>query len=1049
MNFLEKPGPNNEDPSDRFAVLKSLAETLPDLVNNILNLYSRAWTFTDEKIPPLSYSHSTLRFAKLLTAIRQEYGNLNENVLRRVVLNKVPRESKATESKSSMSASELSNLLFRAYPTPQIENAIPLSERANILAAISSVLSELGYHRKKAIVLKELLSTLLPALVQARKDGAAEMGVHPAASLSSLNTATSNNSVERSDLKEDDAEQAMQNFLSLICQAFGVLLKDWMQASDETKGSTEFGGSIGDTTNSILFAMQQASRAYVGNQDLKIDILRSCINICEALPNLAGALQFSAELLRTAGSGIAPGPESSNASPSLPIEEQIRLANNITRTLGAAQHLGLQHLEANYWDEFLVRGVEHIDLNPSKSLVQHDKRELELAETTATKKEKTPFIYNPYLKANAALAAEPLLVAEEEAVFRVTLQNLYDFDLHIEHIRLEVNHAHFKYHSQATMIGPYRTQTILLSGTPQQPGNSKVTGCLVKIRGCRERSFPIFKEPWELRIDVKGHGLQPGLSAIGLKQQDVTKMKSATPTQGPTPIHVPIKVMAKQPILQLSQISLPQSAIMLLEGEVCTFTITLQNMSQDTPADLILLSFTDSTTSQVQSALASKELSEIEMYELELSVSRKPSFRWLRTDQDRDSTRINPGGEATFEVEVRGKPGLTYGTIQVDYCHLGIPVKDVDSNFYTRLLKIPISVTVNTSVDLVRSDLTSLPGDLDLQQRMLLDASLQVSDLQEFSHDTSRMADRSQTSNAAIQHALLLDFRNSWPTALTLSLTHANQKTLHSIPPGTTLRLPFPYPKLYLPPSLSHAPIPALNPATARQYVVSTSSKQSPEAQLALREAFWFREEIISQLDAKWVEEGTGRHGEVELRSLRLTSRMLAQLRLGNIEIKMTINTAEPEAPVDKMHGVERRGTHTFGVRTGSFLFLSTTVRNRAQTPIRPLLRLQPTLAGQPHNLALDLGKKLLVNGTLQRTLPVLKAGEERSVETGFCVLSTGSYEWNACVEELKTTTKVVEGESRPRAKTGDLDFTAAVGRRVWYSDVPCVVIAHDGEATG
>ena len=927
---------------------------------------------------------------------------------------------------------------------------MPLSERTNILAAIASVLSELGFHRKKAIILKELLSTLLPALVQARKDGAAEMGVHPAASLASLNAASGNGFEDLRNSTEDDAGQAMQHFLSLVCHSFGLISRDRVQAPNHTKGNADADANAQKIATSIALAIQQASLKYVGNQDLKVDILRCCISICEALPNLAGALQYSAELLRTAGSGIAPGPESSNSSPMLPIEEQLRLANNISRTLGAAQHLGLRHPEAEYWDEFLVRGIENIDLNPSKSLIPHAKSELEIVETIETKKEKNPFIYNPFLKANASVAAEALLVAEDEAMFRVTLQNLYDFDIHIERIQLEADEIRFKSYPQSTMIGPYRTQTMLLGGIPQVSGTINITGCLVKIRGCRERSFSIFKEPWELKVDVKGRNIQPDVATVPRRQRDSIEMNSTKRVDGPKSSLLPLTIITAQPILQLARISLPQSAIMLLEGEIRTFTITLHNISQTTPADLILLSITDSTASQVQSALASKELSEIELYELELSVSRKPAFRWLRARSPQDGVKISPGGETTIDIEIRGKPGLSFGTIQVDYSYLGVHAKDIGNKFFTRQLKIPVAVTVNASVDLVRSDLTPLPAEISLQQRFSHNTELKSPNKPEFPKPISGMADLRPRADVPIPHTLLLlDFRNSWPSVLNISLTLADQTTLHSIPPGTTIRLPLPLQKIHLPTSLTYNTIPSLNPATARQFVVSTSSKQSPEAQLALREAFWFREELLSQLSARWVEESTGRSGEVEMRTLRLTGRMVSVVRLGDIGISMTVHAAEPDAAASTPEPVKQIGTQTFHIATGSFLSLTTTIRNRAEVPIRPLLRLQPTLAGQPHNVALDLGKKLLVNGILQRVLPILDPGEEKSIETGFCVLSTGLYEWNACVEEVKTTAKADRGKQRSRAKTGDLDVMGAVGRRLWYNDGPCVIVAGDGDNVG
>ena len=1026
-----------------------MTELLPDIVNNILNLYSRAWTFTDDKIPPLSYSHSAIRLTKLLTAIRQESGYLNHNVLRRLVLDRPSQQSTITEIRPFMSASELSNLLFRAYPIPS-ENSMPLSERTNILAAIASVLSELGYHRKKAVVMKELLSALLPALVQARKDGAAEMGVHPAASLSSLHVNTGDGFfVEQSGPRDDDTEQEMGHFLILVCSSFGLVSQDRAQATCEIDRSQGTKTSAQETATSIANALQQASMSHVGSQDLKIDILRSCISICEALPNLAGALKYSAQLLKIAGSGIAPGPENSNGSPALPIEEQMRLANNISRTIGAAQHLGLRHPEANYWDEFLVRSIEHVESVPFKSLIPHAKSELEIVETIEAKKEKNPFIYNPFLKANlSAAVVEPTLVAEEEALFRVTLQNLYDFDLFIERLRLEADDIHFSSKSHSFMVGPYRTQSVLLGGTPRSRGSLSITGCLVKVRGCRERSFSNFREPWELKVDVKGGNIEPNIAAMEIGEREALESKSARSLEGPKASPLLLNVIAPQPVLQLTQICLPQSALMLLEGEVRNFTITIRNNSPATCADLVLLSFSDSTASRVQSALASKELSEAELYELELSTSRKQSFRWLRPGDQEDGFRINPREEARLEIEVLGKPGLSHGTIQVDYGYIGTPSKEIVDRFYTRQLKIPLAVTVNASVDLIRSECTALPSDIGHVQRPM--PGVKHKDQNQSKVDpilTSHITKFNSQIEAQIPHILiLLDFRNSWPSTLTLSLSLANETTNHPIPPGSTIRVPLPHPKIYLHPHHTHMPVPNLNPATARQFVLSSTSKHGPETELANREAFWYREELLKRLSATWVEEGTGRSGKVEMRALRLTSRMVSLLRLGDVDVSMVVNTAQPDLSVDESDPVKQLGAQTFYVNIGSFLRLRTTLRNRSDAAIRPLLRLQPTLAGQPHNIALDLGKKLLVNGILQRALPILKPGEETSVDTGFVVLSAGLYEWNACVEEVKATGQVEDEKQRARAKTGDNNIRGAVGRRVWYGEGPCVVVAEDND---
>lgn len=184
----------------------------------------------------------------------------------------------------------------------------------------------------------------------------------------------------------------------------------------------------------------------------------------------------------------------------------------------------------------------------------------------------------------------------------------------------------------------------------------------------------------------------------------------------------------------------------------------------------------------------------------------------------------------------------------------------------------------------------------------------------------------------------------------------------------------------------------------------------------------------------------------MELRGLRLTPRMISSIKLEELDIWMSVTALEATTPGEKVNLVEKLAPSKFSIPTSTFLTLTTTLYNRSTTPIYPLLRLQPALANQPHNIALDLSKRLLVNGVLQRPLPLLGPGERRQVETGFCVLSAGVYEWGATVEEVRVFGKAVEKQGRRRAATGEFDVLANVGRRVWHAEERCVLVATDGE---
>ncbi|MCJ1353500.1 MAG: hypothetical protein MMC33_003486 [Icmadophila ericetorum] len=1093
---LTSPVPGNS--TNRLVSLQNLCQLLPDLVNNILHLYVRAATFTADLLPQICFSESTIRFSKLLAIIQASHGTLNDHGLRRVVLNADEERSQDTipiQFTSFPTRAEIAAVVFRAMPLSIAEKLLDVADRVVILAGIASVLSVLGYHRKKAFVLRELTSALLPALVQSRKDSAADLGVHPAASLSSFDLNKYGTGLEEDFSGQDGSENGTQGFLSMLSQVYGVVSADSSENKIITSGKQARLSPNDRPTNPARIveavgnrAIRQAVLRSFGNQVLKLDILRTCINVCEALPDFQGVLRFSSDLLRTVGSGIAPAGDSSDGAPMLPIEDQVRLSQNILRTVGAAKQLGMEHLMTEYWDEFLLRKVEIAKPILALTPTTRDQADLKVASGLSIEKEKSPFLFNPFSKKADSSAADIVLVANEEAYFTAVVQNLYDFDLEIEWIKLDTSDTTFEAKADNVMIGPYRTQAIQMNGKPKHSGALKVEGCIAKIRGCHERRFPIYEKPWKYKQSVKAKRLGLAASTIETTRpvsvtSDLTRSQRRSVLKGPDPSNLSAKVIPPQPVVVAHAVSSTQSAIMLLEGERKRVKFTLQNTSSTTPVDLLLLAFTDSTSPSLQHALANKDISAAEIYEAELFSYRQEALRWIRVD-DHSEPSIPPNGELTIEIEVLGKPGLTYGTVQIDYGHLGVPRSEVSGQFYTRQVIVPFTVTVNASVSLAQDDFLPFTGDFawhNQRNQSNLNNSAPSTQpdkrLRAFSRAAPEVKNRFQSLLQRLglgaqgdDHCLLLlDFHNSWPTPLRLSVQvrenlskePANPDdhwkrayTVYEIiQPGHTTRTVLLIPRLSV--QNPYASIPSLNPANKRQYVVS-SSKVSPEAELASREAFWYREEILKYLRATWEEESTGRKGDIELRNLRLSARMIDAIKLEEIGIEMTLSPAFPEEEGEGSPSTEtetvvtQTGRSKFLVPQETFLFLKTRVKNRLPHPIHPLLRLQPALRHHPYNIALDLSKKFAFNGLLQQALPLLEAGEETEVELGCVFLCEGEFEVHAIVEEVRVWKPPLEDEEgkgkggRKRAMTGDLVGDKALAgrteRRIWGCREPCVV---------
>ncbi|KAF7545016.1 hypothetical protein G7Z17_g9501 [Cylindrodendrum hubeiense] len=980
--------------------LKRLQAILPDLMDRILALYSR---ISAENLPPLALAETHIRFAKILSAIHLSEGKLGKHSLDIMVSGSIPVQTSTAIPRYLVSPTrqQIVTILFKAFPSSASE-LLTTVDRAAILSGIATVLGPLGLHRKKAMVIRELVSVLIGGLVEARTRGAADMGIHPAAGLVSLAASGgSGTGAMALDLGDADIEQGVEALLGLLCRSYGIVGFD--MAKKATVGSTD---DIDDSDEAVIARiLGQSSARFFGFPDVKLNILRACINFSEALPDFNGALKFSSDLLRTAGSGVAPGPRREDASPIIHRDEQVRLATNISRTSNLAKRLGLS-LSAEYWDEFLVRSIKLEPPAITRTPIVHAKSVLPGATASRASQDVDPFIYNPFLKKPDEVVSENL-VAGEIATFKITLQNPYDIEVEIEKIEVATEGVEFEPIPEVTVIGPYRTQVLRLRGRPKAAGDIKVTGAVIKVRGCRERRFPIFSAPWTPSRDDKVKA--KGIAAL---DESVTAVKPFARALVSETLN--LKVIQEQPLVVVKTTTLAQSSIMILEGERMVFSVTLQNLST-TPVDFLLFSFKDSTQEPLQAALSNRDATPAELYEYELILMKKQALRLPRGNQGR---KIAPGGEATFDFEIFGKPGLTSAMIQVDYTHLGCPQDEIKEQFYTRQVSVNLTVTVNASVELARIDALPVHGDIP-----------------------RAIWDRLGSSVVAKPNDYCLvsfDLRNAWPSQMAIRLESDDGVAVEdNILPGNTTRLILPVKRVYL--EDPHATIPTLNPSRNRQFVVSTS-KISPEMERTNREAFWYREKILGCLKATWRTTFLPkRSGTIDMRNIRLTTRMIEAIKVDEIGIELTVEDANDSDSERDVAYVDE------------FTTLKVRVTNRTAKPIFPLVRIMPALCHRPANVALEFTRKFAWNGTLQQLIPELKGHDSAEVSVGMTALCRGEFEITASVEEVQVWEDVSAAgkpKGRPRSETQSM-MDAALGvkqRRIWHARQPCMLTARDRE---
>ncbi|THX94451.1 hypercellular protein-like protein HypA [Aureobasidium pullulans] len=1038
------PPIGQQEPAAAKQAASRASRLLPDLVPMIISIYERTNTLAGEPMSPVAYSETVLRMSKLLAFLQNAGGELDSNVLQKIA---------STSSRSlyqpkvnagfsgGISKHAIADMALRAYPPPSA--GVPLADTIAIQSGIVSILSMLGLERKKAVIVKEMITLLVPALVQARKVGAAEMGIHPAASLSAafgpgIPSAATN-----------DEQVGLGNLLRDLHATYGARDRNHL---DLTKGASDAGqeNAVDVLINAMIaLTTQSAGTKSFGSINLKIDILRACIDFCEALPDLPGVVHFSALLLRVVGPQGTMTAHEQNRRVTLVTEEQLRLISNMSRTINAANKIGLPDVRALYWDDFLVRDVQWIDDTNNEKLRERHKSDLLF--DSGNKPGKSPFLYNPFVK-ETHKTEDKIVVVGEPAELVITLQNPYGFEVRIDRLSLVTDGPAIEVDEHPITLGPARLQDVVVTARAKDEGQIKILGCSVHVYGCKDQVFPIYQSPWKPDFPSK-------VKELGLSARDPASATRARSSKGrssnpvlPQPTTVSAVAIQAQPHVVLDKLNLSESALMVLEGQKKTFQITLRNTSAHIAVDFLHISFDDSLTSSIHTALAAKELTKPDMYGLELELSNNPTFSWIRSGGGQNMT-IPPGEKATFEITVLGKPGLAAAKVMFDYAHLGKPFAEVEGRAFTRQVAVPIDITVNASIQLHRIDFSNFPADYAWTNRGLQEQGQRPKTPRSPSHPVEKGSDRFRTlldrvglESSNEEHCLLLlDLRNSWPNPLTVSVqvrsSSADESwnrayTVHEVVhPGHIARLVLLLPRLHI--ANPYAPIPILSQQNQRQFVVSADGPVSADLERATREQFWFREEVLKYLRGTWEEKGSDRCGNIDLRGLRMSPKMIDTIRLQDIDIRMTIVPTESEE-------VQQTGRSKFVVTAESLLTLQTTIHNRSNGTIQALLRLQPTLADQSNSeTSLDISRRLLISGTLQQCTPTLSPNSSVTLELGICPLVSGEFDISALVEEVTLPTSEVKeiGEVETEDFEAGKEGLARKERRVWRGEEGCRIV--------
>ncbi|KAM0713667.1 hypothetical protein Q7P37_010629 [Cladosporium fusiforme] len=621
---IESPGESSQEAS-----LRRLSAMLPDLVRQILILYRSSEGPLE--LPSLVACEATVRCSKMLATLHNNAGTLGKVAREQLVQSGVSGlpMSSGTAAKASfpisrlLAKSAIAEVLVTALPGN--EDTISVPDQLTLLGGIASVYSLLHMDRKKAMTIKELVVRLTAALNQARKLGAAEMGIHPAASLSAEHGADS----LTASIKESGGLLSM---IADVANIYGVNLL----------GVTE----TSESESSEQHKHHTRPKAF-GGEMLKFSTLRELLALCEASPDPYGILRLIASFFASAGPNAAVDNETLDGGVAIAQDEQAHLASTVSRTIGVSRQLGLTDTHATYWDPYFLRDVTFSPRSTAIELI--DWAKLKGTRPSSQQDPANPLLYDPNARRQATADQTSILVQGEPVECVLTLQNPYEIALDIESIVFVTEGVSLDTNCGGLHVGPSRFQQLSIPVTPAADGQMKIKGCRIKMASFQEAYFPIIRKPWSERqsLVVKNLG-QEARSGDRDPKQKIAEPEHAT---------VSADVIPSLPSLLLKSTSLPESSIMLLEGEKQTFEATIENI---TASEASILDVVGSVEG--------------------LSVAKV------------SASVIPPNESVNIALEVVGRAGMSHVRADIFYACTG------GDNGFARMLSIPIVVTVNAAL---------------------------------------------------------------------------------------------------------------------------------------------------------------------------------------------------------------------------------------------------------------------------------------------------------------------------------------------------------------
>ncbi|KAG1782538.1 TRAPP II complex [Suillus placidus] len=878
---------------------------------------------------------------------------------------------------SGVSRSQIANTVSQAHG-PWLLHLGP-HERLTILQSMASIYSSLGYKRKEAFILREVISCIMDLIVCGREE-------NDVLWKSDVGSASIGNRSENGDevnivgkgavgVRQNEILAGNQSILKLLvraCKVLGVDLEAVGVAKATDGTSSEIGGGdSNDCPVEDLEGSADVARESFGWSELQVGVIREAIAVAEALPapDPLAVARISLSALRTMHSVLASS-------------DQYHLYQTAGRALAAMRRRG-DAPAVEYWAGHPIMSIALLPLALHRLPIENLFSIL-TAKSSATNSLlggiTDPFLYNP--RKSSGPQSKNLIVQGEPIELTITLRNPYVFDLEIQSISLSTTGVEFESSPVSALVIPPNTlYSITIIGTAKTRGTLVFRGCIVQAPWGAPREF-LLPVPTDADQNLFARRQSAVKCEIGRTkywgldsrpwEKDERRLSTLLPSLKIPPQFLQCVVVPEQPLLRIRWTSLTHGAVMLYNGEESTIRLTLENISA-LPIDFLRLSFEDSTIGPAQEALSEGELSVFETYETEFDLLHRKALSWRN---EKEITNILPNQKVVLSVTCVGKVGCAHGTVHISYSQVNreheepVPASEV---FYTRQLSYPVTVTVYHMLEC--HDLRLMP---------MVDVNYD-----DINHRASNSVHLLPEVDDPAEWCLFaIDVRNTYglPFEVTFEREQAGTESAavsSTVPPGSMSRIILPVKKFRLSDDQISQSIPTLSD---RQFVVG-KSKLSIEEEQAQRELFWYREELLKIVSARWKETNGDRHGYLSLRQQRLTLPMLKVLRTDVVPVDLTLIMDTPD---NSLQELDYSGGKYIASPNEMF-YLRVEVANSSLSPLAMAL-----------DLMFDPAEQVLSEGVLSNmAIGKLKPDETKAVEVPLCFLCTGRFEIGA---EVRTT---------------------------------------------